>query len=193
MGESKTGSWRTHTPFSTTASTEQPTEQWVQTVRRTSIFPVPVPVLPLSRALAFFNSDRLPAAIPTPTPSPERRRKARRSSVGSARARPRSRPLTKWELESSALALGRSLPGGTFLVSNTRFSGCCLRDRATGSTGRHAQTGDSPGDGFSVRAGHLTGSGPDRLVGRRRSWRQLPVRRQFRQARSPNGATRTPG
>src|SRR5579862_365192 len=35
-GESKTGSCRTHTPFSTTASIEQPTEQCVQTVRLTS-------------------------------------------------------------------------------------------------------------------------------------------------------------
>ena len=31
-GESKAGSWRIQTPFCTTASTEQPTEQWVQTV-----------------------------------------------------------------------------------------------------------------------------------------------------------------
>ena len=35
-GESKTGSWRTQTPFSTMASTAQPTEQWVHTVRLTS-------------------------------------------------------------------------------------------------------------------------------------------------------------
>src|SRR2546425_7113845 len=35
-GESNTGSCRIHTPFSTTASTEQPTEQWVHTVRLTS-------------------------------------------------------------------------------------------------------------------------------------------------------------
>src|SRR6185437_3444007 len=35
-GESNTGSWRTHTPFSTTASTEQPTAQCVHTVRCTS-------------------------------------------------------------------------------------------------------------------------------------------------------------
>src|SRR5687768_12884222 len=35
-GESNTGSWRTHTPFSTTASIAQPTEQCVQTVRRVS-------------------------------------------------------------------------------------------------------------------------------------------------------------
>src|SRR5258707_6468874 len=32
-GESNTGSWRTHTPFWTIASTEHPTEQWVHTVR----------------------------------------------------------------------------------------------------------------------------------------------------------------
>ena len=38
-GESNTGSWRTHTPFCTTASTAQPTEQWVQTVRFTSSLP----------------------------------------------------------------------------------------------------------------------------------------------------------
>src|SRR5207302_11116290 len=35
-GESNTGSCLTHTPFSTTASIEQPTEQWVHTVRCTS-------------------------------------------------------------------------------------------------------------------------------------------------------------
>ena len=33
IGESNTGSWRTHTPFCTTASIAQPTEQCVQTVR----------------------------------------------------------------------------------------------------------------------------------------------------------------
>jgi hypothetical protein len=36
IGESNTGSCRTQTPFSTTASIEQPTEQWVHTVRCTS-------------------------------------------------------------------------------------------------------------------------------------------------------------
>src|ERR1700757_3167192 len=39
-GESNTGSCRTQTPFSVTASTEQPTEQCVQTVRFTSSLPV---------------------------------------------------------------------------------------------------------------------------------------------------------
>ena len=40
IGESNTGSWRTHTPSVTTASIAQPTEQWVQTVRFTSVLPV---------------------------------------------------------------------------------------------------------------------------------------------------------
>ena len=39
IGESNTGSWRIHTPFCTTASIAQPTEQCVQTVRLTSILP----------------------------------------------------------------------------------------------------------------------------------------------------------
>ena len=39
IGESNTGSWRTQTPFCTTASMAQPTEQCVQTVRFTSILP----------------------------------------------------------------------------------------------------------------------------------------------------------
>src|SRR5262249_52029219 len=38
-GESNTGSCRIHTPFCTTASIEQPTEQWVHTVRLVSVFP----------------------------------------------------------------------------------------------------------------------------------------------------------
>src|SRR5512134_2086685 len=37
IGESNTGSWRIHTPFCTTASIAQPTEQCVHTVRFTSI------------------------------------------------------------------------------------------------------------------------------------------------------------
>src|SRR5258708_32124558 len=39
IGESNTGSWRTHTPSVTTASMAQPTEQWVQTVRFTTVLP----------------------------------------------------------------------------------------------------------------------------------------------------------
>src|SRR3990167_470556 len=54
IGESKTGSWRTHTPFSTTASTAQPTEQWPQTVRLTSTFlAAPSLALAASAGLGF--------------------------------------------------------------------------------------------------------------------------------------------
>src|SRR5258706_16264326 len=40
IGESNTGSWRTHTPSVTTASMAQPTEQCVHTVRFTTVLPV---------------------------------------------------------------------------------------------------------------------------------------------------------
>src|SRR6188768_2324326 len=75
-GESNTGSWRIQTPFSTTASTAQPTEQCEHTVRRTtSDFSA---VAAGSAASAFFTSVSCDVARPTPTPSPERRRNARR-------------------------------------------------------------------------------------------------------------------
>src|SRR5437899_3114118 len=60
-GESNTGSCRIQTPFSTTASIEHPTEQWVQTVRLTSMF-----VAPSAAAAA--------PAPPTPNVSRKRRR-----------------------------------------------------------------------------------------------------------------------
>jgi hypothetical protein len=91
IGESNTGSCRTQTPFSTTASIAQPTEQWVQTVRLTSILPLPIPGAAPSAALAFLTSVSEEAAMPTPTPSPERRRNARRSMVGGAPDKPRCR------------------------------------------------------------------------------------------------------
>src|SRR5215207_3534556 len=87
MGESNTGSWRTQTPFSTTASTAQPTEQCVQTVRRTT-----TPVEPAaggSAARAFLTSVSCDVARPTPTPRPERR--------GMARPTPRARLETSDE------------------------------------------------------------------------------------------------
>ena len=95
IGESNTGSWRTQTPFSTTASTAQPTEQWVQTVRLTSILPLPTAGAADAAACAFFTSVSCEAASPTPTPRPERRRNARRSMVGRACDKPRRRLCTK--------------------------------------------------------------------------------------------------
>jgi hypothetical protein len=86
-GESNTGSWRTHTPFSTTASIEQPTEQCVQTVRCTSRL-----TLALSSAACAFPI--VPygswlANAPTPATMPERFRKARRSMVAIRTPMPR--------------------------------------------------------------------------------------------------------
>src|SRR5262244_1008648 len=80
IGESNTGSWRTHTPFSTTASTAQPTEQCVQTVRLTST---------LFSATCFSCASALPirlngswlANAPAPAATPLRLRNARRSIV----------------------------------------------------------------------------------------------------------------
>src|ERR1051325_3517471 len=76
-GESTTGSWRTQTPFCTTASMAQPTEQCVHTVRFTSSLP--------SSAFASASPIRLKgncdATAPAPTVTPERFRNARRSIV----------------------------------------------------------------------------------------------------------------
>ncbi len=96
IGESNTGSWRSHTPFSTTASTAQPTEQWPQTVRRTCTLAAAA-AAGASAACALRISVNCDAARPTPTPRPERRRKARRSIVGIARETPRARLATSEE------------------------------------------------------------------------------------------------
>jgi hypothetical protein len=91
MGLSNTGSCRTQTPFSTTASMAQPTEQWPHTVRLTSTFFPPSAAWAASAASAFLTSVSCDAAMPAPTPRPDRRRKARRSIVGMARDTPRAR------------------------------------------------------------------------------------------------------
>src|SRR5688572_9483727 len=77
-GESNTGSWRTHTPFCTTASMAQPTEQCVHTVRLVSVF--------FASALCASASPMMlngtwKATAPAPTVTPERLRKPRRSIV----------------------------------------------------------------------------------------------------------------
>src|ERR1700738_2124789 len=78
MGLSYSGSWPIHTPFATSAITEQPTEQWVQTFLRV------VTVAPGGGggpACAFRTppSGRLPSAASAPAATPERFRKLRRS------------------------------------------------------------------------------------------------------------------
>src|SRR5262245_8742169 len=88
IGESNTGSWRTHTPSCTTASIAQPTEQCVQTVRFTSSLPGPL----CASALPIMLNGSCEATAPAPTPMPERLRKVRRSIVlASAPAAARAR------------------------------------------------------------------------------------------------------
>src|SRR3972149_11303564 len=78
-GESNTGSWRIHTPFCTTASIAQPTEQCVQIVRLTSI--LPPPACTAAPALPIIENGSWLAAAPAPTARPERLREVRRSMV----------------------------------------------------------------------------------------------------------------
>jgi hypothetical protein len=77
-GESNTGSWRTHTPFCTTASIAQPTEQCVHTVRFTSILPA---LSSAASALPIMLNGNWLANAPAPAATPERFRNVRRSMV----------------------------------------------------------------------------------------------------------------
>src|ERR1051325_5372720 len=77
-GESNTGSWRTQTPFCTTASIAHPTEQWVQTVRFTSGLPS---ASVFASAWPIMLNGSCEATAPAPTVMPERFRKSRRSIV----------------------------------------------------------------------------------------------------------------
>src|SRR3954469_11731132 len=77
IGESNTGSWRTHTPFTTTASMAQPTEQCVQTERFTSALPSSA----LACASPIMLKGSCEATAPAPSVIPERLRNARRSIV----------------------------------------------------------------------------------------------------------------
>src|SRR6185503_17299053 len=67
-GESNTGSCRIQTPFCTTASTAQPTEQCVQTVRFTSILP---PSSFFASAVPIMLNGSCDATAPAPTVTPE--------------------------------------------------------------------------------------------------------------------------
>ena len=78
IGESNTGSWRIHTPFCTTASIAQPTEQCVQTVRLTSSLPS---ASVLASASPTMLNGSCEATAPAPTVRPERLRNVRRSIV----------------------------------------------------------------------------------------------------------------
>src|SRR2546422_4952182 len=75
-GESNTGSCRTHTPFCTTASMAQPTEQCVHTERLTSMLPL---LSAAASALPIMLNGNCEANAPAPAAMPERFRNARRS------------------------------------------------------------------------------------------------------------------
>src|SRR6185369_11814353 len=79
-GESNTGSCLVQTPFSTVASTAQPTEQWVQTVRFTS---VATAASLAASALPMAPYGSWLANAPAPAARPERFKNVRRSIVGS--------------------------------------------------------------------------------------------------------------
>src|SRR5262245_24875865 len=129
IGESNTGSWRTQTPFSTTASIAQPTEQWPHTVRLTSTLALRSPPCFLtSPALALRTSTSCDTAMPAPTPRPERRRKERRSSVGIARDTPRDRLATRLDDDTSARSdLRVSSMAGPLASNRLCGHGCGLR------------------------------------------------------------------
>src|SRR2546425_3010152 len=78
-GESNTGSCRIQTPFCTTPSIEQPTEQCVHTVRLTSI--LPLVCSSFASALPSIENGSCEATAAPPTPTPERLRNVRRSIV----------------------------------------------------------------------------------------------------------------
>src|SRR5213593_2049548 len=91
-GESNTGSWRVHTPFSTVALTEQPTEQCVHTVFLTSTLTALLSAAASALPIMLYGSWL--ANAPAPTTRPERFKNARLSIVGSlapARRRKRGR------------------------------------------------------------------------------------------------------
>src|SRR5919109_785200 len=94
-GESNTGSCRIQTPFCTTASMAQPTEQCVHTVRLTSILPVSPLFAPASPIMLNGN---WAATAPAPTVIPERLRNVRRSSVLIGMVRARRDCGTAWPL-----------------------------------------------------------------------------------------------
>src|SRR5207244_278292 len=106
----------TQTPFSTTASEAQPTEQCEHTVRLTSTLPAPMATGRPSAARALRIKASWPAASPTPTPRPERCRNARLSIVGKALERPRRRLWMKGEA-----AVGREDDGAPSRAAPVAF------------------------------------------------------------------------
>src|SRR5262249_4965974 len=82
IGESQPGSWPIHTPFATSATTVQPTEQCVQMFLR-MVTCAPAGGGGPASALRTLASGNAPSVARPPATRPERRRKARRSSAPS--------------------------------------------------------------------------------------------------------------
>src|SRR5262252_9061346 len=79
IGESQLGSWPTHTPFTTSAVTVQPTEQWVQMFLRITAPMLSGPVTAASALRTVPSGGIVPSTARLPAPIPERRKNARRS------------------------------------------------------------------------------------------------------------------
>src|SRR5881392_3392131 len=91
-GESNAGSWRTHTPLLTTASTEQPTEQWVQIVCLICGAAAAPGWGSAAAAGSITLSGRWRATAPMPAATPAPTRNERRLSVApAARCKPSGR------------------------------------------------------------------------------------------------------
>src|SRR3954469_5109134 len=122
IGESNTGSWRTHTPFSTTASIEQPTEQCVHTVRLIST--LPLDFVASARASPIMLSGNWLAKAAAPAATPEPLRNARRAVVfGAIEAIARASGLTGWtdpsDLRVSSMAASSDF-GGLVVLEHVR-------------------------------------------------------------------------
>src|SRR3954469_18741002 len=91
IGESKAVSCRIQTPFCTTASTEQPTEQWLQTVCLTSIGAGPGALVICACASAITCGGRSRTSAATPAAMPPAWRNLRRLTTGAMGGRGRAR------------------------------------------------------------------------------------------------------
>src|SRR6516225_5523506 len=80
-GESQLGSWPTHTPFTTSAVTVQPTEQWVQMFLRITEPTVSGPATAAS-ALWTVPSGIVPSTARLPAPIPELQKRSPVESSG---------------------------------------------------------------------------------------------------------------
>src|SRR5512135_1223043 len=142
-GESNTGSCRVHTPFSTTASMAQPTEQCVHTVRRTSTLPLAAGASAASERPIMLNGSWV-ASAPAPTVNPDRLRNVRRSIVlartpDTLRARRGWATAVAADFLVSSMAPSSNLGGAVVVIDVLR--GLVAAGRALAGTGRDLRGG----------------------------------------------------